>query len=161
LLPRFFIAILMIGMIIGGCTVSTAGGIKVFRFSILTKSVGWLLRKLGSPSRAVIPFQIDKKPIDETDRLIVHGYFFSYLSILMIGTLIFLLLGYSLLDSSFQMVSALGTVGLSTLQLQGVSWVGKTVLIVAMLLGRLEIFPLLIVIRRFVRTVRYRTKSPE
>ena len=149
LLPRFFIAVLVIGMIIGGCTVSTAGGIKVFRFSILMKSMGWLFKKLRTSSRAIIPFQIEKKPLDETDRIIVHGYFFTYLIILVIGTLIFLLLGYTFLDSSFQVVSALGTVGLSTMPLGGLPWAGKIVLIVAMLLGRLEIFPLLIVIRRF------------
>jgi Trk-type K+ transport system membrane component len=51
--------------------------------------------------------------------------------------------GLSFLDSSFQVTSSLGTVGLSTTNVALFHPVAKIVLIVAMLLGRLEIFPIL------------------
>jgi Trk-type K+ transport system membrane component len=61
-------------------------------------------------------------------------------------------LGYSFLDSSFQVASALGTVGLQTINLALVPTIGKIVLILAMLLGRLEIFPLLILLRNLFKS---------
>ncbi|MEF8848191.1 MAG: potassium transporter TrkG [Candidatus Thermoplasmatota archaeon] len=148
-LPYFFIGVVTIGMVIGGSIMSTAGGIKIVRFLTLFKSITWFLKKLASPIRAIIPFKIDDKPVEKEDRLIIQTFFFTYILILVLGSLTFLYLGYNFQNSIFQLTSALGTVGLTTMPLHNLPWIGKTVLIAAMLLGRLEIFPLLIVLRNF------------
>ena len=149
-LPGFAIAILLIGMIIGGSFVSTAGGIKIHRVHMMFKSIQWLLKRLSSPFRAIIPYKIHEKPVEKMDRLIVHSFIFTYLLIIIIGTCVFLFLGFSFLDSLFQVSSALGTVGLTTFPLHDIPVVGKVTLMIAMFLGRLEIFPFILALRRVV-----------
>lgn len=147
-LPTIVIMLITFAMIIGGCSISTAGGIKMFRARQALTSVGWFIKKLMLPSRAVVPFKMRKKFVDEEVLLGTHIYISTYIIILFIGTLIFLFLGYSFLDSSFQITSALGTVGLNTTDIALVPALGKWVLIAAMFLGRLEIFPMLILVKK-------------
>ncbi|HII71291.1 TPA: TrkH family potassium uptake protein [Candidatus Woesearchaeota archaeon] len=151
LLPQLFILVIMVGMLVGGCVASTAGGIKVFRIYTLVKSIPWILKKLSSPRKAIIPFRIQDKQVDESNVLIIGVFVFCYFLIILVGTIVFLLFGYSFLDSSFQMISALGTVGLQTTSLASVPALGKVILMVAMIFGRLEIFPVLVLIRSFFR----------
>ncbi|MBU0615258.1 MAG: hypothetical protein KJ601_04140 [Nanoarchaeota archaeon] len=151
LLPQLFISVIVIGMVIGGNVGSTAGGIKIFRIHVLTKSIPWTIKKLLSPPHAIIPFKINKKPVEEKELLIVHTFIFTYMLILVFASLSFMLLGYSFLDSTFQVVSALGTVGMQSMQLAGLHWLGKSILIVCMILGRLEIFPLFVLIGKLFK----------
>jgi trk system potassium uptake protein len=148
LLPPLFIAIMMTGMLIGGSISSTSGGMKVARIYSLLMTVPWMLKRLASPKHAIIPLRIKNQLVEEKDLLVVVVFVTLFLFILFSGTIIFLLLGYSLLDSSFQMTSALGTVGLQTIDLMAVPVIGKITLIFAMLLGRLEIFPLFIMVKK-------------
>jgi trk/ktr system potassium uptake protein len=147
-LPPLFIMMLITGMLIGGSVASTSGGIKVARVYSLLAMIPLIMKRLVSPRHAVIPLKINKKNMDEKDLLIIVVFVTLFLLILFIGIIIFLLLGYSFLDSLFTMSSALGTVGLSTMDLVTVPITGKIVLMLAMLLGRLEIFPLLILFKR-------------
>lgn len=149
-LPQIVITLLVIGMLVGGSIASTAGGIKVFRIYTLMAMVPWVLKKLSSPPHAVIPFKFRSKVVEEEDLMIIGSFVFFYFFLLVTGTIIFLLLGHSFFDSSFQIVSALGTVGLQTIPLASVHWLGKLVLIFAMILGRLEIFPILVLLRRII-----------
>jgi len=148
LLPQIFILFIMAGMIIGGGIASTSGGIKVFRFYYILKSIPWVLKKLSLPANAVIPFKIKGMEVEEKSLLMIVLFVFCYLLVLFAGTVVFMLFGHSFLNSSFQIVSALGTVGMQTMELAGINWLCKTVLIIAMLLGRLEIFPLLVLVRK-------------
>ena len=143
-LPPLFIMIIITGMLIGGSVASTSGGMKVARVYSLLAMIPLIMKRLVSPRHAVIPLKINKKNIEEKDLLIIVVFVTLFLLILFIGIIIFLLLGYSFLDSIFTMSSALGTVGLSTMDLVTVPIIGKIMLMLAMLLGRLEIFPLLI-----------------
>lgn len=146
ILPHLFLMIVVIGMIIGGSVASTSGGIKVARIYSLLSIIPWIIKKLISTRHIIIPLKIHKKVVEERDLLIIVVFISLYFLILLAGTVIFLLLGYKFFDASFQMVSALGTVGLKTINLMTVPIIGKIILIMAMLLGRLEIFPLLILI---------------
>ena len=150
-LPPLFIMVMMLGMIMGGGVGSTSGGIKVFRITAVFKAIPWLIKRLSSPRRAIIPFKLKGEPCDERDLLIIETFVSAYFMILLLGTLVFLLMGFGFLDSAFQVTSALGTVGLQTMPLIGLPVLGKLVLIVCMLLGRLEIFPFLVMIRLLSR----------
>ncbi|MBU0727111.1 hypothetical protein KKA95_00320 [Patescibacteria group bacterium] len=146
-IPEFFVVAIMIGMMIGGTFASTAGGMKIFRIYYLIKTIPWSIRKLISPSRAVIPLKINNENVDEAKLVNIGIFVFTYLFILLCGTIIFMLFGYSFFDSSFQIFSALGTVGLQSMDLLLLNGLLKTVLIIAMLFGRLEIFPILILLK--------------
>ena len=154
-LPSLFIMIIVIGMLIGGSVASTSGGLKIARVYSLISMVPWMIRKLISPRHAVIPLRINKEVVEEKDQFIVVVFVTLFILILFAGTIIFLLLGYGFLDSIFQMSSALGTVGLQTINLMAVPVIGKIVLILTMLLGRLEIFPLIILVKRLFRKFSY------
>jgi trk system potassium uptake protein len=151
LLPPLFVMLVMTGMVVGGSIASTSGGMKISRVYSFLRMVPWMLKKLSSPRHAIIPLRIKKQTVDEKDQLIVVVFVTLFLMVLFTGTLIFLLLGYGLLDSSFQMASAIGTVGLQSIDLMAVPLLGKIVLMIAMLLGRLEIFPVMIMLRKFFK----------
>ncbi|MBU0536117.1 MAG: hypothetical protein KKE20_04075, partial [Nanoarchaeota archaeon] len=150
-LPQLLILLMMAGMIIGGGVASTSGGIKVFRLYSLVKSIPWMVKRLASPAGSVIPLNIRKKEMPEGNLVIIEIFFVTYIFLLVIGTVILMLLGYTFFDSSFHMTSALGTVGLQTMELASMHWLGKLVLMASMLLGRLEIFPLLVLIRNIIK----------
>ncbi|PIN69571.1 hypothetical protein COV93_04820 [Candidatus Woesearchaeota archaeon CG11_big_fil_rev_8_21_14_0_20_43_8] len=147
-LSPIFTLLVVIFMVIGGMLGSTCGGIKISRFYMVLKSVPWIMRKLTNPSTAVVPFKLKKDmPIEEEQMMMTYVFITTYVLLIVVATIAFLLMGYGFLDSSFQVTSALGTVGLSTMSLTTVPLFGKLILILLMLFGRLEIFPLLIIIK--------------
>ncbi len=158
-LPPVVVFIIMCCMMIGGMIGSTAGGIKIIRFRMLLKSIVWTVRKSASPSGAIIPLKMDGKPAQYMDMVIIHAFTAAYMLVLFVGTGILMITGLSFLDSSFQTVSALGVVGLSTTSPALFHPVAKVVLIVAMLFGRLEIFPLLVLLKLMFGRIRRRIRA--
>ena len=147
-LPHLIIFLIMACMLIGGSVGSTSGGIKIFRLYTIVKAIPWFIKKLSNPQTAVIPFKLRGKAVKEGFVLMAEIFISCYILVLFVGTLIFMMLGYPFLDSVFQITSGLGTVGLSTMNLASVHWIGKITLMIAMWLGRLEIFPLLVLINK-------------
>ncbi len=141
----FGVLVLIILMLVGGGTCSTAGGIKQFRIYALGRSVLWDLRRALMPSRAV-----QKRVLLETggevhisdERLRQIGTFvFLYIALFFAGSALIMVQGFGFRDSMFEFASALGTVGasigLTSPDLPGgVLWT----MIAGMFLGRLEIF---------------------
>jgi trk system potassium uptake protein len=150
-LPPLFIVLIMTGMLIGGSISSTSGGMKTSRVYTLLMIVPWMLAKISSPRHAIINLKMRNKSVEEKDLLIIVAFATLFFLVMFMGTIVFLILGYGLMDSSFQVASALGTSGLQTIDLMAVPIIGKVVLMLAMLLGRLEIFPLLILIRKLLK----------
>lgn len=148
LLPHLLIMLMVICMIIGGSTTSTAGGIKQFRFYTMMKSMSWLVKKYSKPATAVIPVKTKKRVLEKEEMLITYVFVGSYILVISVGTILLMLLGNSFLDSSFQLTSALGTVGLQTMNIAEAGFLVKFVLIIAMFLGRLEIFPFIVLVKK-------------
>jgi trk system potassium uptake protein TrkH len=152
----FGVIVLVVLMLVGGGTCSTAGGIKQFRVYALWKSVVWDLKKALLPSRAIqkrVLMEMGKEVHIGNDRLRQIGTFvFFYIFLFFLGSVVIMAQGYGMRDSLFEFASALGTVG-STIGLTspdlpgGVLWT----LTAGMFLGRLEIF---IVIAGFVKLAR-------
>lgn len=139
--------ILIIAMFIGGDMGSTAGGIKILRLLILARLIQLIIQRYTLPAHAVIQPRLDNRNLehDEIHQALVLILLFVMVNVL--SWLIFLAYGYPPLDALFEVVSATGTVGLST----GITHPDlepslKMVLILDMLLGRLEIIALLIVL---------------
>lgn len=139
----FGMFLLIILMLIGGGTCSTAGGIKQFRVYLLWKMLWWDIRQYVMPRTAVL-----ERPMWEGNRRVfvddarirqVMVFIFLYLATYVFGVMILCACGYSLADSLFEFASAIGTVGLSvgvtTAQMPDAALWTETI---AMFLGRLE-----------------------
>jgi trk system potassium uptake protein TrkH len=161
LMPAIVIMLIFMGMITGGMIGSTCGGIKTNRFKLMLRSIPWLVKKAASPSGAIIPLKHDGIVVEDEHMLITQAFIACYMIILLVGTGIVMVTGESFLDSSFQTVSALGGVGLSTTSPAIFHPVAKSVLIVAMLFGRLEIIPLLVLGRFMFDRIRIKIRRQE
>ena len=148
--PPFTVGILILLMLIGGGFGSTAGGIKLTRVYLLLRATEENIRKRISPSRRVTVLSYykaqGKMPIDGDFVADTMGFISCYLVIYIIGTLLLTLTTNSTLtEAMFEFASTLGTVGLS-IGLTGPTTGTATLIVqmVGMILGRLEIFIVLI-----------------
>ena len=140
--------VLVLLMFIGACAGSTGGGIKVSRFLIAGKTI---VKEFGAyiHPKSIKKIQMDGKPIEHEVVRSTNVYFMTYL-VLFALLLFFITFEGMDLVSSFTAVAAtfnnigpgLGVVG-PTCNFAGLSVFGKWVLIFAMLAGRLELFPML------------------
>lgn len=144
-LTKFLLIILMF---IGGYAGSTAGGIKLVRLSILSKSASWLNRKISLPQSAIVPFKFNNRIVDNSEITIISLFVFLFVVILGISTLLLSFMGLSPIDAFFQTTSAQANAGLSTVNVGEIPPLGKIILIINMIFGRLEIFPIFVLVYR-------------
>ncbi len=148
--PQLSKAILFVLMFIGGCAGSTAGGLKVSRVMILGRTIGREIRQMLRP-RSVNTVKFEGKQIEDATLRNCSTYFALYM---VCYVLIFLFLSaFDTFDfeTNFTAVSAcfnnvgpgFGAVGPAS-SFAEYSDASKLVLSLAMLLGRLEMFPLII-----------------
>jgi len=138
---------LIVSMFIGGGVGSTAGGIKIIRLLILLRLLQLLIRRAGMPPHAVAEPRLGGRTLE--GREIEHALLVILLFVMvtLLSWLAFLAYGRPALDSLFEVVSALGTVGLSTgIAAPELPPLLKGVLCLDMLLGRLEVVALLLVL---------------
>ncbi len=147
--PAYAQSMLVLLMFIGGCAGSTAGGLKVSRVMLLCKDTLTELRRMLRP-RSVEHIRMDGKAVETGTLRAVQGYFFVYLLLLLVGTLIVSLDGMDFTTNFTASLACISNVG-PGLALVGpmgsfsvFSPLSKIVLIFEMLLGRLEIYPILL-----------------
>ncbi len=149
--PQFSRYIICLIMFIGACTGSTGGGIKVSRFVIYFKEIGRQLGSLIHP-RSIKTLSLDGRKIQDSTIRSVNTYLIVYTVIFALSMLILTLDDFDL-TTTFTAVSAtfnnigpgLGMVGPNG-NFSAFSPVSKLVMVFDMLAGRLEIFPLLVLI---------------
>ena len=136
-------------MFLGGCAGSTAGGIKCSRILLMLRCAGRSLSRLSHP-RATKVVKLDGKAVDE-DTLNTVFVFFCLFFLLLGGCCLLVCLdGFDLTTSFTAALTCLANVGpgLGEVGPMGnfaaFSPLSKVVLSLAMLIGRLEIFPMLI-----------------
>ncbi len=146
--PEFSRWILVLLMFVGGCAGSTGGGIKVSRIIILIKAYVAELKQMIHPTR-VKRIWFESRPVrDETVRSI-QVFFFVYLLAAGLGVLVLTLDGRDLTTNLTASIACISNVGPGLSAVGPVenyaffSPVSKLVLCFEMLLGRLEIFPML------------------
>jgi len=145
--PGFLPVLLLFSSFIGGCAGSTGGGLKVIRFLMLFKQGIREIMRLIHPS-ALISVKIGNKPLPERVINAVWGFFSLYVASFVLLMLMVMSTGVDHI-TSFSAVAAcmnnlgpgLGAVGAHYADINAAS---KWVLCFAMLLGRLEIFTLLV-----------------
>ena len=147
--PLFVPILLLTASFIGACAGSTGGGIKVIRGLVLFKHGGSEITKLIHPN-AVVSIKLGKKAIDSRVVESIWGFLSIYVLVFIIILLLMLSQGNDFL-TSFSAVGAtlnnmgpgLGEVSNNYSSLSDISKVG---LCMAMILGRLEIFTLLVIL---------------
>lgn len=142
-----FQGVLIAAMAIGGGIGSTAGGFKILRLLILLRLLQLVLRRSSMPSHAVVEPKLGGRILEDDD--IVQALFIILLFglVVIFSWLLFLYFGYAPLQALFEVVSATGTVGLSTgITAPELPSPLKLLLCADMLLGRIEIVALLVVL---------------
>lgn len=142
--------VLLALMFIGGCTSSTGGGIKNVRIQVLFKFIGSEVRKIFQ-YHGVFPVKIGNKPVAENVVSNIIAFIALYLLIASLGVLFMAGLGLDL-DTALGAVAAtlgnvgpgIGTVG-ATENYSHIPIVGKWGLSALMIIGRLEIFTVLVI----------------
>ncbi len=145
--------VLLALMFIGGCTSSTGGGIKNVRIQVLLKFIGSEVKKIFQ-HHGVFPVKIGDKSVPEGVLSNVIAFVALYLLIASFGVLVMAGLGLDL-DTSLGAVAAtlgnvgpgIGTVG-AVENYSHIPVAGKWVLSALMLVGRLEIFTVLVIFTR-------------
>jgi len=144
-LPEGAKTVLTALMWVGGSLGSTAGGIKIIRFIIILKILHLVFIRFFLPGEVLTPLKIGEDVIGQSIILSTVAFLFLYLFVIFVSSFIFVLHGFSLSDSLFEVSSALGTVGLSCgITDASLPVILKAVLIINMLLGRIEIIPIFI-----------------
>ncbi|MFN1833693.1 TrkH family potassium uptake protein [Balneola sp. MJW-20] len=133
----------------GGCAGSTGGGIKMIRWMIMIRNTFREIKQIIHP-KAVLPIRIGDQTINQGIQRTVLSFFILYIVIFAIGSLVISLFGYDLMSSMGASISALGNIGPGwgefgpTDSFAKMPYFGKWVLILLMMVGRLEIFTVLI-----------------
>jgi trk system potassium uptake protein TrkH len=108
--PSFARMVLFLLMFVGGCSGSTAGGIKVIRHTVLFKQMGNELRRIIYP-KGVFSIQLNKK-VGRKDVIYgVAGFFFLYLTVVAVTALITAASGTDMFSSFSAALSITGNVG--------------------------------------------------
>ncbi|MTI85111.1 MAG: TrkH family potassium uptake protein [Firmicutes bacterium] len=148
--PAFSKGILLGLMFVGGCAGSTAGGMKQARLYILAKSVSRQITKLIHP-QAVIPVRIGKHVVNDHIVESVQTFFFILLGLQAFSIILLTFMGMDLISAFSAVIASLGNIG-PGLGMVGpasnfaeVPAVGKLLLAFCMLLGRLELYTVLVV----------------
>lgn len=143
--------VLVVLMLMGACAGSTSGGVKIDRIIFMAKNAVNEFKKIVHPNR-YYPLTINGVVRPPELVLKVTGFFAFYVLILVAGGIVMSLLGLSLGDAYFATISCLGNTGLgigaTEASYLAVPDVGKVILSFLMLVGRLEIFTVIILFSR-------------
>ena len=140
-------------MFVGACAGSTGGGMKVSRFIIYIKSAHKEIASLLHPN-SVKKIQMDRKVIDHETIRSANIYLIIYILVLGVSILIVSLNGLDMVTSVTSVITCFNNVGpgFGIVGPMGnfgsLSIMSKIVLILDMLLGRLEIFPIIVLLFR-------------
>ncbi len=151
--PDLSKTILLLLMFIGSCAGSTAGGFKISRVILLFKMIKREIRSLIHP-RAVSVVRFEGKKVDEPVLKSLSAYFAIYVVCFFAVFLLISFDGYDIITNFSASAACFNNIGpgLSAVgpaaNFAGYSVFSKLVLSVAMLLGRLEIYPILYLISR-------------
>jgi len=144
------VGVLTVAMLVGGGIGSTAGGLKIQRAYILTRVLGAALKRRMMPARVVSAPRFTRAQgratIDDSLATEIMGFALMYLAVFLAGTFVFTVVeGVSLGEGAFDFASVLSSTGLSVGVVHAESHVVTLVTaMVGMVLGRLEIFIVLI-----------------
>lgn len=146
--PSLSKSVLLLLMLCGGCAGSTAGGIKTSRVMILTKNIRNEMRRLAHP-KYVQTLKVDGRPVEDSVVRAVQVYFFAIIALVFASVLLVSINGYDLTTNISAVFACIFNVGPGfnavgpLCSYADMSNLSKLVLTLDMLIGRLEIWPML------------------
>lgn len=149
--PSFSKGVLLILMLVGGCAGSTAGGIKVARIVLLVKNA-WAIAAQKLAPRRVVEVRMGGARVDARTLTRVGQFFVLYMAFAALFALVFTADGLPLWDALTLSITTLGNVGPAfgavgaTSTYAVLSDTAKGAVCIAMLLGRLELYTLLVML---------------
>lgn len=146
--PGVTLVLIMILMVIGGSSGSTVGAIKLVRIITFLKGIHLSITNIISPEGRILPMKISGREISDKGIREADAYIVLYLGFIVLGWMIMVGYGYNPLNALFETISAQGNVGLS----MGITNINmpllvKISMIFQMWIGRLEIIPILVILR--------------
>jgi trk system potassium uptake protein TrkH len=152
--------LLLLLLVVGGCTGSTAGGIKVIRLRVGVAHAYRALRVIRRP-QAVLHVRYGKGVVPESLVERIAGFMVVFGMFAVLGTLVVSALGTDLVTAFTGVIEALGNMGPAFGEagptasfVDGYSTPARLVLALLMLVGRLEIFPMLLMLIVPYRSIR-------
>ena len=151
--PSFSKAILLLLMIVGASAGSTGGGFKCARLLLLFKSFIRNIGRVQNPQKVAV-IRINKKAVDERIVTATMGYLCAYVLILLGSFLLISIDGFSVTTNITAVIACFNNIGPGfeavgpTQNFSDFSGFSKFVLMLDMLAGRLEIFPILALFSR-------------
>jgi len=133
----------------GGCAGSTGGGIKMIRLMIIAKNMAREFKQIIHP-QAVIPVRIGNRVIEASILKTILSFFVTYFLIFIFGALIMSFMGYDFQSAMGASIASLGNIGPAwgefgpMADYAKVPYAGKWVLLILMMIGRLELFTVLV-----------------
>jgi trk system potassium uptake protein len=149
--PALTKSILLTCMFLGGMAGSTGGGMKIMRSILLVKHSYREIFRIIHP-RAVTAVKLGGRPVQEDVLSSVWGFFILYLALFTLATLLMAALGLDMITSFSSVAASIGNIGPGMGLVGPVSnyaaipWAGKWILIFCMLLGRLEIYTVILLL---------------
>lgn len=147
--PSFTWMLLIFAMLAGGCTGSTSGGIKNMRLMILARNIKNEFKRMLHPN-AVLPVRVNQHVISPSIVATVNTFFVFYLLCALAGWTLLMFFGVGLTEAMSTVISSMGNVGPGLGAFgPAFSWAAlpdgaKWVLSFLMLIGRLELFGVLL-----------------
>jgi trk system potassium uptake protein TrkH len=145
--PAFLPILAIFFSCMGGCVGSTAGGIKAMRLMLICKQGSRELKQLVHP-QAVIPLKVGNRRVEATVVSAVWSFFAVYTSSYIIILLLLVGTGLDFLTAFSAVAASLNNLGMGIAGVAGdfasINQTAQVILCFAMLLGRLEIFTLLV-----------------
>ena len=147
--PNFLPVLLLFASFFGACAGSTGGGLKVIRIVLLYKQGIREIKRLVHPN-AIIHIKLGDRPVQESIINAVWGFFAAYVAIFAIMMLLLMATGLNQVTAFSAMAACMNNLGPGLGDVSAhygdINNVAKWILCVAMLLGRLEIFTLLVLL---------------
>jgi len=147
--PQISRTLIVLLMFIGACAGSTGGGSKVVRIVVIFRSAKRAVYKAFHP-RAVKAIYLGEDILDDDTVSSVSNYYLIYFLVVAATTLLITVDGFSMETNFTAAVSCINNVGPgmdgvgAVMNYGGFSWFSKIVLSITMLIGRLEIYPILV-----------------
>ncbi len=145
--PIFIPVLLLFASFIGGCAGSTGGGMKVIRVLLLIKQGQREITRLIHPN-AQVTVKIGKQPVKNSIIDAVWGFFAAYVALFVLMMLVLMFNGLDQITAFSAVAATINNLGPGLGEVSanyaGLSDFNKLVLCFSMLLGRLEIFTLLV-----------------
>ena len=152
--PNFSRVLLFLLMFVGGCAGSTAGSVKVVRVLIVFKILGVQVKRLVQPN-AVLPVRLGRRALPDEVVNQVSTFLFLFVVLFGTGGLLLGMMGLDPLSAFAASAACLGNIGPGFGEIgpshtySQLPDVGKLMLVVLMIVGRLELYTILVTLYLF------------